>query len=83
MIEKTLEEWDYKIGELYIGVCTDSAYSKDGILFFAIIEGKSKFKWNAFLIDEDDLNEFEDILEMLVYDVLFENEKTTFNGEKE
>ena len=58
LFRKALNEWDYKVGELYCVICSNSKYSTDGIIIFAIIKSNKNISWRGYIINESDLQSF-------------------------
>ena len=58
LLKQALNEWDYEPGEVYLVLCADSQYAKNGIAIFAVIKGKNDYLWRAYSISENDLDKF-------------------------
>ena len=59
LLQKAMNEWEYKEGEIYIVACTSSANAEEGILFFLIINEQKTFDWIALYFSESDLEKFD------------------------
>ncbi len=56
LFKQALNEWDYEPGEVYLVLCAESQYSKNGIAIFTIIKGKNDCIWRAYSINENDID---------------------------
>ena len=70
LCKKALNEWEYKQGEYYMVLCTDSPYDDKGIFLLIKVIGKDDFEWWGVMITEDNAESFLDALSDL--ETLFE-----------
>lgn len=61
LLQKAMDEWEYKEGEVYVAACASSADAEEGILFFIIVNAKKTFDWVAFYFSEADLGKLDNL----------------------
>ncbi len=61
LFQKSLNEWDYEAGEVYLVFCMESEYSTEALVFFVVIEEKKELRWKAYKVKEADVYKIEEL----------------------
>lgn len=61
LFQKSLNEWDYEVGEVYLVFCMESEYSNEALVFFVVIEEKKELRWKAYKVKEADVYKIEEL----------------------